>query len=350
MFFTKTPQLWVYPIKSLRGVRLDEAELTPQGIRYDRRFMICKFGGDGQLQKVQLDKHAECGLFSQAIVDDAVHVRYLGPKDGKPIVPEHALQKTTLEVPLEPDVAALDRAEMNLHQSMVSAYRMGAEYDEWFTACFGFDAALLFIGDQRRPVLGTFSPNPPPTAQNGWLSTLSSYITGGGAGRDPDWLTFSDCAPYLLATEASLANVRERFSESVGMDIEVVRFRPNIVFDGDEQWAEDFWGELAIGGDPVFTLSKMCNRCASLNVDYDTGRHGVGERGTVLKKLMSDRRVDTGAKYSPVFGRYGFLSQGTDGLALSVGDEVSVTKTVAERPVWDWPLRDPSVARYYSKT
>lgn len=339
----------MYPIKSLRGIRLDEAELTPQGIRYDRRFMICRVGDDGGLQKVQLDKYAQCALFEQSISAGSIHVRYLTPKDGEPIVADHPLQKTVLDVPLEPEIGTLDRAELNLHQSMVSAYRMGSRYDEWFTACFGFNAVLLFIGDERRPILGTMVPTAQPTAQSGWLSTLSQYVTGTGD-KYTDWLAFSDCAPYLIATEASFASVSARFSEADSAAIELVRFRPNIVVDGDEQWAEDFWSELAVGGDPAFALSKMCNRCTSLNVDYDTGRPGTGDRGAVLKKLMSDRRVDAGAKYSPVFGRYAFLAPGKESLALAVGDDVTVTKKAGDRPVWDWPIRDPKAARYYSKT
>lgn len=338
-----THQLYVYPIKALRGIRLDSAELTPQGIRHDRRFMLCKVDDAGGLQKVQLDKHARCARFSQEFVDDAIHVRYLPSKDEPE--PEDPRARTVLEVPLEPDVSALERAHINLHQSLVSAYRMGAHYDEWFSACFGFDTVLVFIGDQRRPVLGTLAPSA-AQPQKGWLSSISGYVTGGAA-QDPEWLAFSDCAPYLIATEASLANVRARLEE-YGSSLEIIKFRPNIVVDGDEQWEEDFWAELAVDGEAAFTLSKMCNRCASVNVDYETGKPGVGEQGSVLKKLMSDRRVDPGSKYSPVFGRYAFLTPGTDGLDLAVGADVSVTKHAEERPTWDWPIRDPKMARFYS--
>jgi hypothetical protein len=95
----------------------------------------------------------------------------------------------------------------------------------------------------------------------------------------------------------------------------------------------------------------MCGRCTSLNVDYSTGRTAKGERGTVLKKLMSDRRVDTGSKYSPVFGRYGFLTNNPGGdTIISIGDSVEVTKRSAERTVWDWALADPKIAKYYQSS
>lgn len=82
-------------------------------------------------------------------------------------------------------------------------------------------------------------------------------------------------------------------------------------------------------------------RCTSLNVDYDTGKPGEGAKGEVLKALQKDRRVDPGHKYSPVFGRYGFLQRGEDGVVkdavLSVGDKVEVTKRNVERTVFRWP-------------
>lgn len=56
----------------------------------------------------------------------------------------------------------------------------------------------------------------------------------------------------------------------------------------------------------------------------------------MLKKLQSDRRVDKGAKWSPVFGRYGFwMGKGKEKEAVwSVGDKVKVTKVNTERTVW----------------
>ena len=75
----------------------------------------------------------------------------------------------------------------------------------------------------------------------------------------------------------------------------------NIVVDGDVAWDEDFWTELQVhSGDkqaaaaPRLALTANCGRCRSINIDYDTGRVGEGEAGTLLKKLMKDRRVDAG--------------------------------------------------------
>lgn len=58
---------------------------------------------------------------------------------------------------------------------------------------------------------------------------------------------------------------------------------------------------------------------------------GEGESGKLLKKMMRDRRVDSGNKWSPIFGRYGFPTQGGE---IRVGDEVLVTKRNKDHTVW----------------
>ncbi|KAH8173200.1 MOSC domain-containing protein [Sarocladium implicatum] len=351
----KVTALWLYPIKGIRGIPIKETQLTPQGLKYDRSFMLCRVGEDGLLEKLQLARYPQCALFEQEVIksDDGskIRVRYLVPE--KALVSSRPEMQEVLELPLEPDFKDADRVDVNLHQSMVSAFKMGNPYDEWFTACFGFETVLLYIGDARRPVLGTFSPKvqqQAAQAQKGWLSSITSYVTGGeNTNGDPDWITFTDCAPFLVTTEASLANVNTRFEKPVPM----LKFRPNIVLDGEKEWDEDFWAELTMHeGSTTISLTKLCNRCTSLNVDYSTGQPAEGEAGTVLKKLMVDRRVDRGLKYSPTFGRYGFLGDGkgeSSTVLLRVGDEMSVTKRFEERPMWDWPMKDVKSARFYGQ-
>jgi uncharacterized protein YcbX len=328
--------------------------------------MICRINEDGSMKKVQVNDYPQCSRFSQEIVGDKLHVRYLAPEE--PLLPSPPQLPDHLEFPLEPKRSELELCDINLHQSLVKAYRMPNSCDAWFSAYFGFEAALIYIGDGRRPVLGTFAPQteaPDSAAANGnggFLSTIGSYLYGSNAtnskpqGPEPYWLTFSDCAPYLITTESSLRNVSKRLATSKA---DMRKFRPNIVLgcddqqdassnqdDRDDAWKEDFWDELAVNGCPSFTMTKMCTRCTSINVDYKTGRMGQGEDGKMLKMLSSDRRVDSGAKYSPVFGRYGFLAPEAVS-NITIGDDVTVTKTVEERPVNDWPIRDPTLARYY---
>jgi uncharacterized protein YcbX len=235
----------------------------------------------------------------------------------------------TLEVPLQPSCTRLSTVDVKMHSSPTKAYNMGDPYNSWFSACFGYDVILVNIGGNRREVLG----NVPPNAAKGssWLSNIMFNIpfvnTYAGVNEG---ISFSDCAPFLVVTEKSWSNAQSRLPENGTLDI--TKFRPNIVVAGaDQEFEEDYWAELAVGENLKIVLTANCARCNSLNVDYATGKVGTGESGKVLKKLQSDRRVDQGAKYCPIFGRYGFLDKTPAGSMLKVGDEVTVMKRNAER-------------------
>ncbi|KAL2126579.1 hypothetical protein VTI74DRAFT_648 [Chaetomium olivicolor] len=353
----KITGLYVYPIKGLRGIKLDSAQIGPQGISHDRRFMLWEVKpSDGKLAKIQVDSHPKCALFEQQIIpgshegeEAVITVRYLGSiSESSPT----AADDQPLTLPLEPDLSTLEKFNVNLHGSPAAAYRMGASYDTWFSARFGVSTMLVYLGDGRRGIIGkTLLPKAArerqqQQQQRGWITSLASYITGSGApDKDSEpWITFADAAALLVTSEASLRDVRERLLG--GLPVEMYKFRPNVVVDGEgeEPWAEDFWAELTIHrdgehGDDTeehkLELMGNCVRCTSLNVDYQTGKPAEGELGNVLKRLMKDRRVDPGSKWSPVFGRY--AAPIGRGFTISVGDEVEVTQRNTERTVWDWP-------------
>jgi uncharacterized protein YcbX len=136
--------------------------------------------------------------------------------------------------------------------------------------------------------------------------------------------------------------------------MDITKFRPNIVVSGTQTpFVEDFWAELTFSAatrSPTTTkeeisshqkaspikmpLTANCYRCQSITVDYSTGKAHTDDRGQVWKKLNKDRRVDKGAKYSPVFGRYGFCGGNDVGHEIHVGDHVRVSKRNASRTVF----------------
>lgn len=313
--------------------------------------MLVKALEDGTFKKMQLSAFPELALFSQEIVpdasgngDDTIVVRYHKPAEA--VAPSDPLQDQSLSVPLTPSADGLEGIAVDLHSSPVQGCRMPQEYSDWFSACFGFPVILVHIGSGRRSVLGTFAPGSAERKDqqaSSWLpASIAAYVPWAGASPptgDKHWLTFTDCSPLLIASESSLADVSARLPASEPAQMH--KFRPNIVLDGagEAPWAEDFWAELTLPSQQrTLLLTANCTRCTSLNVDYETGRPGKGESGTVLKKLMKDRRVDTGSKYSPVFGRYAFLDDpATGNFTIRVGDEVSVTKHNEHRTVYDWP-------------
>ncbi|EAW06295.1 MOSC domain protein [Aspergillus clavatus NRRL 1] len=396
------PQLYVYPIKSLRGIPLSKASLTRTGFHHDRRFMLLKATqGEADdtptLKNMHVPHFPEMALFTTEFIypdgDDApdrILVTYHPP--------DPTSEKHSLEIPLHPSTHGLRALNIDMHRSPTQAYDMGTAYNDWFSARFGYDVVLAYLGGHARPVLGTFAPGKHrahraeklasgraslegvlstralvvlaavtlllnfaaglgPGAKVHWASSLAATAVAGvvsyalvwrlrrvdeeGEGDgdgDEETITFADAAPYLLTSQTSLDNVSARLAGDARADM--TKFRPNIVVSGAAgAFEEDFWAVLTVGDAEAKVKAKLlltanCVRCQSVNVDYATGKMGTGEAGTVLKKLMNDRRVDTGAKYSPVFGRYVFLDPGSENSVVRVGDAVEVVRRMKERAVF----------------
>lgn len=271
------------------------------------------------------------------------HTRIVYPTKGEPasgkiiviyIKPDTAPQSLT--VPLEPDTEGLDKIEITMHASPTYGFNMGQHYNQWFSKCFGYEVILLYLGDNRREVLGNVAPAVARKQQSheSWMSKLTSKLPlrGDAAGVD-EGIGFADVAPYLVVTEKSWENANARLPEDETLDI--TKFRPNIVVKGaEEDFEEDFWAELEIGETLKIVLTQNCARCTSINVDFATGKRGTGEAGSMLGKLSKDRRVDPGTKYSPVFGRYGFLYDASAVSRIQVGDVVRVARRNKERTVF----------------
>jgi len=347
----KISQLYTYPIKSLRGAALVTSEVTSHGFPYDRRFMVLKVMNDGvstTFRNMTITYFPEMVLFTQEL--------QLTKDDRSPglvVVTHQAPDSKTqsqVKVPLIPDTADLDVIDVVLHNSPTKAHVMQREYNDWFSSRFGYDVILVYLGPHLRAVLGNLSPNaskPNRDTSASWLSTYTDHMPflGNLKTESMDGITFADVAPYLIVTETSLEDVSSRLPE--GEDMDITKFRPNIVLEGSEKaYEEDFWGELRISSlahtpseeNPVhLELTQNCARCASLNWDYATGKVAPGASGTILKKLMKDRRVDKGTKYSPIFGRYGFLQSPLREGSITVGDTVEISKVNGARTTFNWP-------------
>ncbi|KAL4980012.1 serine hydroxymethyltransferase-domain-containing protein [Aspergillus desertorum] len=403
---TNATQIYVYPIKSLRGVPLSSAQATRTGLEYDRRFMLLKVihseseGAKGKttLKNMHLPHFPEMSLFKTELFepgsddkDDKVRIRvthYSPSSESSEQVhgTGHGKEEEALDVPINPDTRDLEELAVVMHSSPTKGYNMGPKYNRWFSERFGYEVVLVYLGNSKgRVVLGTFAPGKHVAHKNqrglglGLAVALLSVVLGvlyiaftvmtlspsvfdfaaagflgrrGGIGATvavgallpalavlkrmstkDERITFADAAPYMVVSETSVANVTARLE---GEEMDVTKFRANIVVSGAETaFEEDFWAELVIGDSQVrLLLTANCVRCRSLDVDYDTGKMGTGESGKVLKKLMTDRRVDTGAKYSPVFGRYGFLEGQLESKMVRVGDEVIVARNMKERAIY----------------
>ena len=288
------------------------------------------------LENMTITYFHELCLFQQHIDHDSASltVQYCPPES------EHK----SLEMPLVPCTDDLEVIDIMLHQSPTKGFAMGEETNAWFSECLSCEVKLVYLGPNTRHVLGTLAPDIKVSKPQSWLSSVTSFVPGITPQVQGAKVGFSDIAPYLVVTEESLKEVSTRLAD--GIDMDVTKFRPNIVISGESAaYDEDFWAALTINNSTrteeyappaQILLTGNCGRCSSINVDYDTGATCQGDDGKVLKKMMNDRRVDPGMKYSPIFGRYGFLDPTTGGQKhqISIGDEVTVSKRNTGRTVF----------------
>jgi len=110
-----------------------------------------------------------------------------------------------------------------------------------------------------------------------------------GAGHS---VSFADGFPFLIVSEASLANLNSRLAVPLPMN----RFRPNFVVAGCEPHAEDTWHRYRIG-DLVFRNIDACARCPITTTDQLTG-----ERAKEPLKTFATYRRDPRDTTDVIFG------------------------------------------------
>ena len=264
--------------------------------------------------------------------DATIKVTYLAYGDADKV--------KTIRIPLVPDTEKLESFHVNMHNSPTDAYQMDKKYSQWFTECFGYDVVFVYIGDSKRPVIfedmQPLTPDPLTAFFKKNIPFLGKYVEElMGIRQTEQWrIKFQDCAPFLITSKTSLEDVSSRLGE--GLEMDMIKFRPNIVIEGaNEPWQEDYWGKIKINQKTEMIMAHNCVRCKSINLDYDTGKPGVGASGEVLKKMQKDRRIDIGAKWSPVFGRYTFWAPNAPkSQTIKVGDRVNVTKVNEGLTIW----------------
>lgn len=124
---------------------------------------------------------------------------------------------------------------------------------------------------------------------------------------------YPDSSQYLLMSESSIDDLSER----VGHEVEMLRFRPNIVVSGADAYAEDEWKDLSIG-DQRFQINKSCARCKITTLDPATGEQGQEPLATLSQYRRWDRKI--------WMGRYMNLVSPA-GAMIKIGEELKLASS-----------------------
>ena len=240
--------LYRYPLKSAKGEHLPKAALDKLGVVGDRRWMLVDEATgrfltqrtDPQMSQLSALWNAAGGLTLSAQGFEALDVEVPEPeKDLRGVT----IWRDTLRVPDAGDMAA-----------------------DWLSRFIKKPIRLVHVPVQR------------------------ARTTEAGYGRDDDKVAFADGYPLLLIGQASLDDISSR----VGRPLEMLRFRPNLVIEGSEAFAEDGWKRIRIG-DVEFRVVKPCSRCILTTIDPQTGVRD--EQREPLATLMSYRKQEGGTMF-----------------------------------------------------
>lgn len=269
----RVSELYIYPVKSLGGISLKEAKMTPRGLEYDRRWMLVDEHNIFMTQRTV----REMSLLQCLIADEQLVVYHKLNPERKINIPlnQYGEEKTEYEVWGDPCVGR----------------NVSSEADRWFSNILGLTCRLAYMADDSiRPV-------------------DTKYASHG------EITSFSDGYPSLLISQASLDDLNGRMEIPIPMN----RFRPNIVFTGGSAFEEDTMRKFRIGN-ILFEGVKLCARCAIPTINQDTGEMAKEPTRTLAKYRARNKNV--------YFGQN--LIHTGEGL-IRIGDEIEILETcVAE--------------------
>jgi uncharacterized protein YcbX len=229
-------ELNIYPVKSLRGLTLAAMTLGSMGPDWDRRWMLVDHCGRFITQR------EEIRLCLMVVALEQGHLHLSAP------------QQTPISLPVD---AVGQTCTVEVWDDRVDAVDCGDEVARWCTDFLQRDCRLVYMPDScQRQVDPAY-------------------------GRVGDTVSFADGFPLLLISQASLADLNRRLTTPVSMQ----RFRPNIVVNGCDAFAEDHWSAVKIG-DLDFDLVKPCSRCVIPSINPET----ADKNPEVVRQLASYRR------------------------------------------------------------
>lgn len=231
----------LHPLKSGAIRQVEAAEVQLRGLADDRSWMVVDADG-------------------VAVTAREVHRLFRVTADT-PRTDRQVTSALRLRAPglpeLELDEPAGDPVPVQLFSQRLAGVPAGPAADEWLATALGrADVRLVWCAD--------------PTARR-----LDPQYA-----RPGDHTAFADGYPVTVATTGSLAQLNEWIvagalerGEEAPEPLPMQRFRPNLVVDSDEPFAEDRWRTLTIGGVRLRNV-KRGERCVMTTVDLDSLQTG----------------------------------------------------------------------------
>jgi uncharacterized protein len=280
----KVVDLFVYPVKSTRGLACSRVTVAPTGFEWDRQWMVVDAAGKFLTQR----SHPQMARIAPQVTAESLVLSVPG--------------MPALQVPLvrEGEGAAQgERVTVRIWKDSCVAVDQGREANEWLSQAIGQAVRLVRVA----PHMGRMANR-------------------AFAGPTAVPINFPDGYPVLVCNVASLDELNRRLPQPIPME----RFRPGIVIEGVPAWAEDRIDTLTVGR-VTLRLVKPCTRCSIPSLDHLTGERST-DPTPVLKELRYSkvlRGVMFGENATIVSGVGAEMQRGSSGW-VTFEEERAATK------------------------
>ena len=238
-------ELYIYPVKSLGGIKIDTAELTDRGFRHDRRWMLV----DNDNRFLTQREHSQMALIGTSITEDGIYVFQKSSPSQHVLIPfSYSSGKKII---------------VNIWDDLCDAVAVSDELNEWFSDALSISCKLVHMPDDSlRKVDERFA-------------VTKNEVT-----------SFSDAYPILIISQESLNDLNSRLPHELPMN----RFRPNIVVEGCEPYEEDTMQHFRINGIDFYGV-KLCARCVMPTINQDTAEKSKEPTRTLYSYRRREHNV-----------------------------------------------------------
>lgn len=297
-------QLFIFPVKSLRGIAVDEAKLTPLGLQWDRHWMLI----DENNQFISQRKYPSMVLIQTGIDKQCLILRKKGMDD--------------LHIPLNTFNQEISNQKKTFRTSIRASLKTTIKATIWKDQCDVIDEgeaastwlheALLMENEKLKGKIRLVRMAPNAQRPQSKPELLGETTT----------TEFADAAPYLICNQSSLDQLNNQLITINEQAVTMERFRPNIVISGIDAFNEHDIDTLQ-HADYTLRHCYPCQRCVMTTIDIVRAqRHPQQQPFRLLTKMntMPDNPK------APAFGENAILLRG-ENTRIRVGDNLSLART-----------------------
>jgi uncharacterized protein YcbX len=261
-------ELYIYPIKSLGGLKLDSAIVTDRGLKHDRRWMLI----DDNNRFISQREFAQMALLKTSITNEF-------------LVVTNTYNNNSINITLTPEKK--DVITVSVWDDRCLAQPVSDEVDAWFSEALKTNVRLVYMpNDSQRFIEANYA--------------VDNEIT-----------SFSDAFPFLLIGQSSLDDLNDRLDNPLPIN----RFRPNIVFTGGEPYFEDIIDKFTVNG-ITFNGVKLCARCNMITINQNNATSSQEPTKTLATYRAKNKKI--------YFGQ-NLIHAGTG--TIAIGDELKLIST-----------------------